>query len=540
MPEKTLAMYIRLSVEDGDLRSSTDKSESNSVTNQRKILQSYIEQTHDLLSYRITEFCDDGYSGTSFERPNFKRMMELVRRGALHCIIVKDLSRFGREYLEVGAYLELILPLFGTRFISVGDAFDSNDYIGTTGGMELALRNLVNEMYSKDLSLKIRSAVKTRNRRGLYWGGQAFYGYRLDPSDKHKLLVDEDVRTTIERIFEWCIEGLSTMEIAKRLNARKIPSPAEHKRQNGERYNGRVLESEPLWLGGTVRKILNDERYTGKMISGTRETVGIRSNKMRSLPREDWVVVEGTHEAIISPETYQQAISALKSRIRTVNNNTAGNRSQNLFVCGYCGRKLQRSHGKQVHLFCVRARFEHSPGCESLHENVDALQSNALQVVKLHAKLLLSKSDYIKNLDSSKREQIKSQIRIADMRLGHINSTKGFLYEEYRAGKYTKDRFKEIQQTNQMECERLQIQIKDLRKELEDWNKRYDAACNTTQSVKDILALSEYRPEVIARLVDQVRVFENGRVEIEFRNVDAFERLLLPESISHPMKHNAV
>ena len=156
------------------------------------------------------------------------------------------------------------------------------------------------------------------------------------------------------------------------------------------------------------------------------------------------------------------------------------------------------------------------------------------------SKLLLSKSDYIKNLDSSKREQIKSQIRIADMRLGHINSTKGFLYEEYRAGKYTKDRFKEIQQTNQMECERLQIQIKDLRKELEDWNKRYDAACNTTQSVKDILALSEYRPEVIARLVDQVRVFENGRVEIEFRNVDAFERLLLPESISHPMKHNAV
>lgn len=202
--------------------------------------------------------------------------------------------------------------------------------------------------------------------------------------------------------------------------------PAEHKRQNGERYNGRVLESEPLWLGGTVRKILNDERYTGKMISGTRETVGIRSNKMRSLPREDWVVVEGTHEAIISPETYQQAISALKSRIRTVNNNTAGNRSQNLFVCGYCGRKLQRSHGKQVHLFCVRARFEHSPGCESLHENVDALQANALQVVKLHAKLLLSKSDYIKNLDSSKREQIKSQIRIADMRLGTSTAQRDF------------------------------------------------------------------------------------------------------------------
>ena len=540
MPEKTLAMYIRLSVEDGDLRSSQEKSESNSVTNQRKILQSYRDQHSDLLAYRVVEFCDDGYSGTSFERPNFKRMMEMVRHGEIQCILVKDLSRFGRAYLEVGAYLELILPLFGTRFVSVGDAFDSNDYIGTTGGMELALRNLVNGMYSKDLSLKIRSAVKTRNRRGMYWGGQAFYGYRLDPADKHKLLVDEAVRSTIERIFEWCIAGKSTMEIAKQLNALKIPSPAAHKRQNGERYNGRVLEKETLWLGGTVRKILNDERYTGKMVSGTRETVGIRSNKMRTLSKEEWVVVDGTHEAIISPEIYQQAVDALKSRIRTVNDNTAGNRSQNLFVCGYCGRKLQRSHGKEIHLFCMRARFDDSPGCESLHESVEALRANTLRVVKLHAKLLLSKADYIKKLDSSKREQIKSQICIADMRLGHINSTKGFLYEEYRAGKYTKERFKAIQQTNQVECERLQIQIKDLRMELENWNKQYDAASNTTQSVRDILALSEYRPEVVARLVDQVRVFENGRVEIEFRNVEAFESLLLPERISPPMKHNAV
>ena len=223
------------------------------------------------------------------------------------------------------------------------------------------------------------------------------------------------------------------------------------------------------------------------MVSGTRETVGIRSNKMRSLPKAAWVVVDGTHEAIISPEIYQQASDALKSRIRTVNDNTAGNRSQNLFVCGYCGRRLQRSHGKEVHLFCMRARFDDSPGCESLHENVETLRANTLRVVKLHAKLLLSKTDYIKKLDSAKREQIKNQIRIAEMKL---------------------------------------------RKEREAWNKQYDAACNTAQSVRDILALSEYRPEVIARLVNQVRIFGNGRLEIELRNVDAFKNYLLPERIA--------
>ena len=144
--KKVMALYIRLSIEDGDLKKNTDKTESNSVTNQRKLLMDYIQSHPELSEYELQEYCDDGYTGTNFERPRFQEMMENVKRGQIHCIIVKDLSRFGREYLEVGAYLELILPLFGTRFISVNDAFDSNRYVGTTGGMELALHNLINGM----------------------------------------------------------------------------------------------------------------------------------------------------------------------------------------------------------------------------------------------------------------------------------------------------------------------------------------------------------------------------------------------------------
>ena len=200
--KKKMAMYIRLSMEDEDIRASDSKTESNSVGNQRKLLLDYYHSHPQIQNYEIIEFCDDGYSGTNFKRPRFMDMMELVRQREIHCIMVKDLSRFGREYLEVGAYLELILPLFGTRFISVNDGFDSSDYVGTTGGLELALRNLINGLYSKDLSIKVRSAIKTRNRRGQYWGGGAFYGYLTDPKDKHKLIVDEDTRSVVEDIFE--------------------------------------------------------------------------------------------------------------------------------------------------------------------------------------------------------------------------------------------------------------------------------------------------------------------------------------------------
>lgn len=170
---KTLAFYIRLSAEDADLKSS-GKAESNSVTNQRKLLRDYYEQHTELCEYEVVEFCDDGYTGTNFDRPQFMLMMEQIRRREIQAIMVKDLSRFGRDYLEVGAYLELILPLFGTRFISANDNFDSDNFIGTTGGLELALRNLINGLYSRDLSVKVRSANKTRSRRGEYWGGALF------------------------------------------------------------------------------------------------------------------------------------------------------------------------------------------------------------------------------------------------------------------------------------------------------------------------------------------------------------------------------
>ena len=528
--KKKLAFYIRLSLEDFDLKTS-DKTESNSVSNQRKLLQDYYDSHPELKEYEIIEFCDDGYTGTNFDRPRFMAMMELARQKEIHAIIVKDLSRFGRDYLEVGAYLELILPLFGTRFISVNDNFDSNNYVGTTGGLELALRNLINGLYSKDLSVKIKSANKTRSRRGEYWGGTAFYGYRLDPKNKHKIIVDTDVASVIVRIFDECIEGKSSSQTARGLNDEGIPSPAAYKQITGDFYNGRVADEVPIWTASTVLRILKDERYTGKMVSNKRETVGVSTGKMRPLPKEEWIIVDGTHEAIIPQAKFDEAATSRVGRVKTINKNTAGNRADNLFVCGHCGRKLQKSYGIITHLFCMKAGVSSESLCASIHEPIEDLKAKVLLVSKTLAKMLMEKSVQVKATTNQEIPRTEKKIAEAKRSLQRLQNGKLDLYEEYRQGKITREKFISIQECRQADMDSLQDELAKLEQYLAKIKSGREKIDELTADAKDIWALSEYRPEVIRKIVERVRVYENGRIEIDLLNNDDFITEILESAV---------
>lgn len=519
--KKKLAFYIRLSLEDIDLKTS-DKTESNSVANQRKLLQDYYDTHPELKEYDVVEFCDDGYTGTNFERPRFMDMMEQIRRREIHCIIVKDLSRFGRDYLEVGAYLELILPLFGTRFISMNDNFDSNDYIGTTGGLELALRNLINGMYSKDLSVKIKSAKRTRSRRGEYWGGTAFYGYCLDPRDKHKIIIDVVTSHIVERIFDECIEGVSSSQIAKGLNEDNIPSPAAYKKMNGDFYNGRVMGDTGIWTASTVLRILKDERYTGKMVSNKRESIGIHTNKTRAVSRDEWIVVDGTHEPIISQERFNLAAASLGKRVKTINKNTSGDRVNNLFACGHCGRKLQKSNGIVTHLFCTKAGVVADSPCSSIHEPIEDTQEQVLKVVKMLAKTLIERAVKVRATADQETPQLKKKIAETQRSLQRLQNGKLDLYEEYRQGKITREKFIATQEKRQREADRLSEELTQLEEQLEKLVKKSEQIDKMAEDAKDIGMLSEYRPDVIRRLISKVYVYGNGRIEIDLLSNDDF------------------
>lgn len=529
--KKTLALYIRLSSEDDDLHK-TGKTESNSVSNQRKLLMDHFNTCPDLKEYELIEFCDDGFSGTNFERPRFMEMMQLVRSRRIHAIMVKDLSRFGRDYLEVGAYLELILPLFGTRFISVNDSFDSNDYIGTTGGVELALRNLINSLYSKDLSLKIKSANRTRNRRGEYWGGAAFYGYKLDPKDKHKLHIDDNVSNIVIRIFSECIAGSSASQIAKRLNDDGVLSPAKYKHTRGALYNGRIVDESSIWTATTVIRILKDERYTGKMISHKRESAGVNTKKMRSLPPEEWIVVPCTHEAIISQEMFDEAKIAKTSRLKTVNKNTAGNRADNLFVCGHCGRKLQKSYGSLTHLFCLKAGVSSESPCAGVHEPIDNLQEYVLNVINIMARVLVDRIAEIKADIDQEAPAVERKIAEAHRHLRRLQAGKLDLYEDYRQGKITREKFITTQKRRQQEGDRLNASLVLLENELEMLKKKSERMGVLSADAKEVQMLPNYRPEVIRRLVKCVKVYGAGRIEIDLLANDDFITEILESVIT--------
>ena len=495
----------------------------NSVFNQRRLLQDYYDTHESLHGYKVIVFCDDGVTGTHFDRPKFDELIEMARNQEIHCIMVKDLSRFGRNFLEMGNYLELILPLYGVRFISINDAFDSDDYLGVTGGLELALRNLINNMYSRDLSTKVRSAYRTRNLRGEYWGGSGFYGYQVHPHNKKRLIVDEQVRDIIVMIFESCVAGMTTSEIAQMLNDMGIPSPLEHKRRNGGFYNGVVKEETGIWLKGAVRKILTDERYTGKMITNTRETEEVGKPKMRSLPRDQWIIVPGTHEAIISEELFRAAQNALQGRIRNVNKNTAGNRANNLFVCGCCGRKLRKNPAKEPHLVCPKNDSIKGAECAGLFVNQAQIEQAVLQMLREQSRSFLEQHCLMQACIDKKLSSIQTELDANTNMTRRLQSRKAELYEQYRAGRISREKFADIQKTDSEKLARLSSRAEEIKRLLvEHYESRGNLAAGK-RTADQIILLKDYDPEIIRNFVERVRVYPSGEIEIDMRTSSGFE-----------------
>ena len=282
-----VAVYIRLSREDGD------KEESDSVGNQRRLLTEYIAKKEEFILYDI--YIDDGYSGTNFNRPDFQRMITDIEEGKVNCVIVKDLSRFGRDYIDTGRYLERYFPEVGVRFISVTDGIDS---MKQTYDMLLPIKNIFNEQYARDISKKIQSTMKSKQKAGEFIGAFTSYGYKKSPVNKNKLVIDDYAASVVRRIFSLYIHGFGKQKIAKILNEEGILSPVEYKKFNCDNYrNAKCLGSTTYWSYSAVNSILHRQMYVGNMVQGTKHQ-SMRS-RQKKMPKEDWIIVENTHEPII-------------------------------------------------------------------------------------------------------------------------------------------------------------------------------------------------------------------------------------------------
>ena len=429
--------YLRLSKEDGDVVEGNE-SESCSISSQRICVHRFLKD-RNMDPDSFEEIVDDGYSGTTMHRPGMSRLLKLVEQGRVRTIVVRDLSRFARNYLEAGHYLEVFFPAYGVRFISINDQFDSEAVGETTGGLELAIKNLINQMYSKDISKKIKSAVDIKKMNGEYVYGTAPFGYKKG-AKKNTIVIDEPAAIIVKKMFLWASTGTTYAEIAKRLNADNVPTPSVYLAAIRGKYKTRNV-----WTFESVRNILQNRIYTGDTIPFKSHVVRVGSDRTKAIPEDQQIVIPNTHEAIVSRELFFQARQAQKKYApRTTDPNRQPYLFTSLLVCGCCGNRLVRGKAQNKDWRCTTHRYDPAADCKDVRFNDERLSGVMLRAIQTQSKLLDAKvkrlranSRYAKTTEDVLQAECKSLRRELDQ----IYAKKMDAYEQYVAGIISKEDF---------------------------------------------------------------------------------------------------
>lgn len=372
MKRDRIALYIRLSK--GDDRDG----ESNSVTMQRMLLRKYAQEHFP--DCEVQEFCDDGYTGTNFERPGVQRLLAEVRDGKIDCIVVKDFSRFARDYIELGSYLERIFPFLGVRFISVNDHYDSRDFRGSIAGPDMYFKNLLYDLYSKDLSQKVRSSLAVRKERGQYLSANAPFGYEKDLNDRHSLVIAEDEAEVVRKIFSLTVEGYTSTQIARLFNENHVKTPAEFRIAKGQ--TARKPKGERfLWSSGAICRILKNEVYIGNVVQKKYEKDFVGGKNHRK-PCEEWLVTCHHHEAVIDRETFDLVQEGRGKKRPPQHRNTHPLTGK--AVCGCCRRNLQYRSCLNPYFTC---HTRYSTGLRNCVDKVNAMYLEQYVLYRMQEKL---------------------------------------------------------------------------------------------------------------------------------------------------------
>lgn len=495
MDKVMIAMYLRLSNEDSDREKN---GESNSISAQRTLLAGHIEELMRDQPYGIVEFCDDGYSGTDFNRPGVKAMLEAAKSGMIHMVIVKDFSRFGRDYLEVGRYLEYIFPILQVRFVSVNDGYDSTEKFGATGGMGVALKNLVYGLYSADLSKKVRSARDTRVRNGEFVGAFAPYGYRKDPKDRHKLLVDEDVAWVVRKIFRMAADGTSLAEITRQLNDAGTPTIGMYHGQKGDGYGDRQPHVKiKRWNAATVRSIIANEAYLGTLL-WNRTRCGIDTDKKTvRQDRENWIIVENRYEALVSRELFDSAND------RVSHGGVKGRKLKErnpFFICGHCGRVLQLGGKLKKRYFCKSRVQQTENDCRAVNVPQMDLEDAVLHQVRKLADVMLGQREGEKNQCRDERKaMLEKAVFNSQKEILHWKDAKLRLYEQYKAGSLSREGYLAQIEKGRMRLEELERSKREAQAELDSMQ-----AASATEEI----------PEAALAELSVLESFDQGRLKV--------------------------
>lgn len=520
------AIYVRLSKEDGD-SFSIGKNESNSITNQKLLIRKHLEQMPDIKI--VDTFEDDGFTGTNFDRPGFQSLMAAIHAYRVNCVVVKDFSRLGREYLKAGNYIEKVFPQLGVRFISVNDGYDSRQQRGQTDSLLIPFKNLMNEQYSRDTSGKVRSALAVKRQQGMYVANYAPFGYMRDPADKGHLIIDETAAEVVREIYKLKIEGYSSFAIAKRLSDQHIPSPAEYKRQCGERYkSGFKTAPTASWSPVAVKRILTNEVYCGHLIQGKRRKISYKVKALEQIAEEEWARVENTHEAIIPTPTFKSVQKLLGEDTHIGKGNVIYPLSGKVY-CADCGdsmtRKTVSCNGKQYAYYVCANNRANRTECSSHSIRVDMVEAAVLESIRAHIALTLNIENAMSELDNlawEQREQAKLQRRIdlLDAEIKQYQDMRLSLYEDLQNQLIEKEDFDSFLEGFAAKTESAKQAQEELRAEmsaLANGNSSQQSFLREFYKYRNIQSLDR---GVVVSMIDCVLIGTGKVINIQFRYAD--------------------
>lgn len=528
------AMYLRLSRDDSDVGNVTDgkgnvKSESNSIGNQRELIRAYIHEQQDIELYDI--YVDDGFSGSNFDRPEFKRMISDVEAGRVNCVIVKDLSRFGRDYIESGRYIQKVFPGLGVRFIALTDYYDSVHADAGESGIVLPVKNFINDSYCRDISTKVKSQFEVKRKNGECIAPFALYGYKKAPDNKNQLVIDEYAADIVKRIFEWKMEGMAVSAIAEKLNGLGILSPKEYKKATGCNYKGGFSGAvKSLWSSATIKRILTNEMYLGHLIQGKTEKINYKLKKSVEKPKEEWVKVENTHEPIVSEDNFLIVQNLLKtdSRISPVtekNSFFAG-----MLFCGDCGEQMIRRVNRykdtqKVYYIC--STKNRGDGCTRHSIKEEKLKKLIIEPIRRYANCFLEEKRVFEKsleLETNFESIVRYDTEIARLKeeQDKYYALCSGLYEDLRQEIITKEEFERLHGEFKRKAAEFEEAQKKQEMMIKELFKNGVMSAGRLKTMQDCSELKEIDRHTLCSMVKEIIVYENHRIEIEFYYMDHY------------------
>ena len=522
-----IAIYLRLSSEDDDLKQ-LGKLESNSIANQRNLLRDFISCNEEWAAADVVEFCDDGWSGKNFERPGVQEMIAQARQGHIQCIIVKDLSRFGRDHLIVDNYISRVFPFLGVRFIAVNDGIDSIRS-EDVDSMDTSFKTLIYDYYSRDLSRKVRSAKELRAKRGDFLSPFAPFGYVKDPAKSSRLMIDPPAAEIVRYIFQMAIAGKRRVEIARTLNQESVLTPMQYKRTAGcSRTIWPCVHEDNFWTALSVTKILRDERYIGTNIYGKRFRDMVGHTHTVKVSRADWITVEQTHDGIVTREEFDRAQAAMRAfeeydgRMRKP--------SQRKVFCGICGHAMARSGGADAFYACHTSRVAFDYPCTE--EPVP--EADIQEVVLLGLRTQAAAAVEMERIWAERRQSkagspanVRKKLSALNEVLTQQDQKLKELYEGFILGQTSKTEYLAGKEAIVKSREAVSAQIEELKVCMENADADghlQNRFVSCFRQYKDVETLTK---KIADDVLEKIIVYPGGRLQVVWNYREDYEKLML-------------